>query len=563
MKVPAQLREHRNAALMVAILAFMLLAVGVLTHQAWRTARTHERAVNTALQGYATFAAALYRERLEALTFTSLSPMRVFASNRVGDRARAFPSARTLHDSVMAVVNCRCRTVLQPNYVFRVDLASGEFESAGDSVPYEVQRWIVASLPASLKDYQRTQTYGSVVGPANGAERVVYFSARRNARGDVTAVYGMEPARASMDSSVFEEGLDEAMLQGVVLDDSIPNDSLVTVRAFFKSGTLRFASRNGFTSPHVGKEKLSEQGGGFALTATLNPAIVGRLVVGGMPKSQLPLLLGLMVLTLALVAAAIVLTWRTWTLARMRADFTSSVSHDLRTPVTQILLFAETISLGRLRTVAECRREARVIAEEGRRLLDLIENVLHFARSERYELPINRRLTNLSVLVRDVVDTFEPMAAAVGVSLRATIEEDVGARIDAPALQRCLRNVLDNALKYAHAGKEASVGLVLMGSRASVWVDDRGPGIPSADRQRIWQAFVRLDRDMNQATGGSGIGLAVVRDIIVRHGGVVRVEDAPGGGARFVMELPEACRLGPRAVEDAAPRDDTYRVGEG
>jgi signal transduction histidine kinase len=300
----------------------------------------------------------------------------------------------------------------------------------------------------------------------------------------------------------------------------------------------------------VGREVAAAQTGGFTLEVTLNPDAVSRLIVGVVPRSQLPLLATLLVITASLVVAAIMLTWRTWSLARLRADFTSSVSHELRTPITQILLFAETIALGRLRTVAECRREARVITEEGRRLLDLIENVLHFARSERYELPINRQLTNLTALVREVVDGFAPVADSAGVRLRTTLEPDVGARIDGPAVQRSLRNVLDNAVKYAARGGEAHVWLVLSGSRANIWVDDHGPGVPAADRERIWQAFVRLERDLNQATGGSGIGLAVVRDIVVRHGGNVRVEDAPGGGARFVLEFPEASRLGPRAVQD-------------
>jgi signal transduction histidine kinase len=297
------------------------------------------------------------------------------------------------------------------------------------------------------------------------------------------------------------------------------------------------------------------QGGVFPLTVALNPAVAPRLLVGAVPRSQLPLFVGLLGLTAALVVAAVRLTWRTSALARMRADFTSSVSHELRTPITQIMLFAETIALGRVRTLGEARREARVITEEGRRLLDLIENVLHFARSERYELPINRQLTDVSDLVRQTVADFEPIAATAGVTLKATLEDAVGARIDGPAVQRSLRNVLDNAIKYAAVGREAHVGLVLMGARACIWVDDRGPGVPPADRERVWSAFVRLERDMNQATGGSGIGLAVVRDIVVRHGGAVRIEEAPSGGARFVMEFPEASRLGPRAVPDDSVRD--------
>jgi signal transduction histidine kinase len=164
--------------------------------------------------------------------------------------------------------------------------------------------------------------------------------------------------------------------------------------------------------------------------------------------------------------------------------------------------------------------------------------------------------------VREAITGFEPVAAAAGVTIRATLEDDVGAPVDGPAVQRSLRNVLDNAIKYAATGGEAHVGLVLMGARATLWVDDRGAGVAPADRARVWEAFVRLERDMNQATGGSGIGLAVVRDIVVRHGGAVRVEDAPGGGARFVLEFPQACRLGPRPVLDLPPREARPRAVE-
>ncbi|MGH7709984.1 MAG: sensor histidine kinase, partial [Gemmatimonadaceae bacterium] len=481
----------------------------------------------------------------------------------VSDSAVDLPPPRALNDSIRAAIACRCRTVVAPNYVFRADLRSEAFEHAGGNVvPPDVQRWIVASLPGAIEGYQRQQTYGSLVGSAGGRTRIVYFSVRRNAAGEPIAAYGLEPSLASLDSVVFDEALTEAMLQGIVRTDSVPNDSLISVRARYPSGEVFYRTATAFASPHSGHETASKQVGAFAIEVVLNPAVSSRLVVGGIPRSQLPLLMSLLAFTAGLVVAAIMLTWRAWTLARLRADFTSSVSHELRTPITQILLFAETIALGRLRTVAECRREARVITEEGRRLLDLIENVLHFARSERYELPIRRQLTNVTALVREAVAGFEPIAAAAGVRLRTTLEEDVGARIDGPAVQRSLRNVLDNAIKYAAAGGEAHVGLVLMGARASIWVDDRGPGVPAADRVRVWHAFVRLERDMNQATGGSGIGLAVVRDILVRHGGIVRVEDAPGGGARFVLEFPDACRLRPRVVHDASVRDLSNRAAE-
>lgn len=549
-----QVREQRNAIATVAILTAMLLVVALLTLNSWRSTRTHERAVSAALRAYATFAAALYRERVEALVYQSITPMRVFATTRAADGG--LPPARALHDSIRAAIDCKCRTVLAPNYVFRANLKSGAFDVVGDSaVSPDVQRWLVSAIRKRLADYQRTQTYASLINTADRRTRVVYYSVRRDSRGEPVGVYGLEASRASFDSVVFGEALREAMLQGMVVGDSIPNDTLISVEVHDSAGSLVYRTPVVYPPAHTGQETIMMQGGVFPVTVALNPAVAPRLLVGGMPHSQLPLLVGMLILTAALVAAAVLLTLRTSALARMRADFTSSVSHELRTPITQIMLFAETIALGRVRTMNEARREARVITEEGRRLLDLIENVLHFARSERYELPINRQLTDLSDLVRQTLAEFGPVAATAGVTLKASLEDAVGARIDGPAVQRSLRNILDNAVKYAAVGREAHVNLVLMGARASLWVDDRGPGIPPADRERVWGAFVRLERDMNQATGGSGIGLAVVRDIVVRHGGAVRIEEAPSGGARFVMEFPEASRLGPRAVSDDSMRD--------
>jgi len=555
---PAHAREHRYAIASVGVLAAMLVVVAGLTLQGWQTARKHERTVDTALRSYAGVAATLYRERVEALVTVALTPMRMLASARAVTSAAALPAASELHDSIAAVIACKCRTTLKPNFVFRTDLRGNSFQAAGDSsVSPVLQRWIIGALSRALEDYQPSQTYGAISGSvdAEGRTRVVYFSVRRNSAGEAVAAYGQEPATRALDSVIFNGALRETNLQRLIVGDSMPNDSLIAVAAYHKSGTLAYRSAVAVGSAYSGRERVSAQGGGFTLAVALKPTAIARLVVGGVPRSPLPLFGGLLGLTSVLIVIAVALTWRTWTLARLRADFTSSVSHELRTPITQIMLFAETIALGRLRTVAECRREARVITEEGRRLLDLIENVLHFARSERYELPINRQLTNVTSLIREAVSGFEPVASAAGVRLRVTLEEDVGARLDGPAVQRCVRNVLDNALKYATAGGEAHIWLVLSGTRASIWIDDRGPGVPAGDRERVWQPFVRLERDLNQAVGGSGIGLAVVRDIVVRHGGAVRVEEAPGGGARFVLELPDACRLGPRAVHDHSARD--------
>ena len=123
--------------------------------------------------------------------------------------------------------------------------------------------------------------------------------------------------------------------------------------------------------------------GGLRYTVRLRPEAATRLVIGGLPGSRLPLLLGLLAITAALAVAALLQLRREHQLARVRADFVSSVSHELRTPLAQIRLFSETLLLDRIRSEAEGRRALEIIQQESRRLTHLVENVLFFSRAER------------------------------------------------------------------------------------------------------------------------------------------------------------------------------------
>jgi signal transduction histidine kinase len=115
-----------------------------------------------------------------------------------------------------------------------------------------------------------------------------------------------------------------------------------------------------------------------------------------------------------------------------------------------------------------------------------------------------------------------------------------------------LLNLLDNAAKYGPRGQTVRVGMCIRAFSARLSVADQGPGVPREERTRIWQPYRRLQRDVDAASGGSGIGLAVVRDLVEAHGGRVWVEDGDGGGARFVVELPGATYAGP-AEDEPAP----------
>jgi signal transduction histidine kinase len=201
-------------------------------------------------------------------------------------------------------------------------------------------------------------------------------------------------------------------------------------------------------------------------------------------------------------------------------------------------MFSETLLLGRVRSEGEQLRSLEIIDQEARRLTLLVENLLHFARSERQVARLSPAPAPLGVLVREAAEAFAPLAAARGITIATQIADGLVAVVDADALRQMLVNLLDNAAKYGPAAQTVTVGLAAGDGRARLWVDDQGPGIPAADRERVWERFWRLERDRGSAVAGTGIGLSVVRELVALHGGRAWVEDAPGGGARFLVEVP-------------------------
>ena len=279
---------------------------------------------------------------------------------------------------------------------------------------------------------------------------------------------------------------------------------------------------------------------GFTTRVALRREWAHSAAPGARARSRLPLLLTVFGLTLGLVGIAVVQLRRQQELVRLRDDFVSGVSHELRTPLAQIRLFAELLESGRLESAPQRERSVRVIAEESRRLSYLVENILHFSRGQRGALHLSAAPVEAEGAVREAVEAFAPLARAAGTELVADTEAGVIARVDRDALRQVLLNLLDNAVKYGPAGQRVTLATRLRARALHVWVDDEGPGVPPSERSTVWEPYRRLERDARSATTGSGIGLSVVRDLVELHGGRVSIEEAPGGGARFIAIFPGA-----------------------
>jgi len=329
------------------------------------------------------------------------------------------------------------------------------------------------------------------------------------------------------------------------LTGGIVFDSMVSVIVTEADGAELYRSPVQYPATFSARDTVEAMMGGMQVEVALRPEMASKLVIGGLPRSRLPVLLGVLALTAGLIVTALFQLRREYELARLRTDFVSGVSHELRTPLAQIRMFSETLLLGRVRSEEERRRSLEIIDQEARRLTHLVENLLHFSRAERQVTRLSPERAPLAPLVREAVEGFAPLAAARGVTLHTDLADGVVAPVDAEALRQMLLNLLDNAVKYGPPDQVVSVGLATNNGCARICVDDQGPGIPAPDRERVWDRFWRLERDRGSAVAGTGIGLAVVRELVALHGGRAWVEDAPQGvgangrkGVRFVIELP-------------------------
>jgi signal transduction histidine kinase len=221
-----------------------------------------------------------------------------------------------------------------------------------------------------------------------------------------------------------------------------------------------------------------------------------------------------------------------------RSNFAAAVSHELKTPLTAIRMYAEMLRDGMVTDEKTRRSYLDTITSESERLTRLINNVLEFSRLERraHELVLVAE-TPLPTL-RAALRTLEPHARAQGFALREEASEALPAvRFDRDALQQILFNLIDNALKYARSAerKEIEISCASCPGGAALRVRDFGPGVAREHEPHLFEPFYRGGDELTRQTQGTGIGLALVRELAVRMGASVSAQNCADGG--FAVEL--------------------------
>ncbi|MCF7800520.1 MAG: PAS domain-containing protein [Candidatus Marinimicrobia bacterium] len=227
-------------------------------------------------------------------------------------------------------------------------------------------------------------------------------------------------------------------------------------------------------------------------------------------------------------------------LETMRQDFVANVSHELKTPITSITGFIETLKEGALQDETNARRFLTIISEQAERLNTIIDDLLTLSSIEREQdrHRLNIQAERVRPVLESVMADYRHLAESKGVPLRLKCPPGLTAVINADLIRQAVTNLLDNALKYAGTEKGIEISAEQSEDTFILSVTDFGSGIPEAHHDRLFERFYRVDKGRSRKLGGTGLGLAIVKHIALAHHGQVFVESQPEAGSRFTIQIP-------------------------
>ena len=570
----------------VALLILALVVAAVLAYQAWDAARSQRRTAESTLHDYAKLADWQLTQQSKNALLTQVVTSLMWQASHVNPDSLASTvlAPAEVEDIARQMVSwCDCLSGVR--YFFRYDWRDGTFRTTETDLPDADLAWVRDTMVAytkalpPLRDRQilafgspdgrygplknlavvlTNDSYAMLFGERNRKpELVVFVVARDINRGLPVEVYGYVTDPKPFLSPTFANIRGKAGGTSSLLPESLIGhlsvDSILSISVTTLGGLEVYKSPGWAAPTYSAADTVEANFGRLIMRVSVNKDYADNLVVGGLPQSRLPMLIALFVIAAGLLSVALLQLRRQQELARLRTEFVSGVSHELRTPLAQIRWFAELLHMGKLRSEEERARSAGIIDQEARRLTYLVENVLNFSRGEKGTNRISPIAGDLDREIADALELFAPLARARKMSIESQLDAGAVVWFDRDALRQILLNLLDNAVKYGPAGQTITVTSEIASDRARISVEDQGPGIPHADRLRVWEPYVRLNRESESATGGSGIGLSVVRELVALHGGRTRAEGTPGGGARFVIELPLTQPDSPDSSNESAP----------
>ena len=227
-------------------------------------------------------------------------------------------------------------------------------------------------------------------------------------------------------------------------------------------------------------------------------------------------------------------------LENVRKDFVANVSHEIKTPLTAIKGFVETLQQGTVEDKAEQERFLGIVLKHVNRLGAILEDLLALSRMEQENGTEEVRLSigRIKEVIQTAIQVCQPKAAVRDITITVDAAEDISANLDATLLEQAFVNLIDNAVKYSDDGSQVRITAAQKKREVTVEFADQGSGIPNKHLPRLFERFYRVDKARSRKLGGTGLGLAIVKHIVQAHGGHITVESSLGQGSTFTVHLP-------------------------
>lgn len=227
-------------------------------------------------------------------------------------------------------------------------------------------------------------------------------------------------------------------------------------------------------------------------------------------------------------------------LDNLKRDLVANVSHELKTPITSIKGFIETLSEGSIDDPLRAKRYLEIISKQTDRLIAIIEDLLSLSRLEQ-KADANEIIyeeTEIRPIINSAVEDYEFKARDKNIGISVVCDELLKANVNKLLIEQAVDNLLDNAIKYSEQNKSIEIGARIIDGSLLIQVKDEGFGIAPEHISRLFERFYRVDKSRSRDEGGTGLGLAIVKHIAQVHNGIVEVESAPGKGSVFTIKIP-------------------------
>jgi signal transduction histidine kinase len=482
--------------------------------------------------------------RLRSIAADSLLPLtaRNLRSDAMEQTAQQFAAIRGLHpeiDQLFLLSRCTCRgqpfaivsapagarrmecsqfdeTVARATSAFQISHPLPGAATAGEEFRFFSGSCPTCALPKQLPSlYLFRALPGEDLGPEQVSFAALTLKLDHIARhilpeatADLRRGAGSESPGDALVVAVFEDGQREVYASGA-------RPARYEVRAGFGPLFPMWELAAGYRTTTI--EALARQQ--FRNNLLLTALVLGCLLAG---------------ILLMLRAAA-----REARLAELKSAFVSNVSHEMKTPLALIRLFAETLELGRVKSAERLQEYYRVIHNESRRLSQLIDNILDFSKMEAGRKQYHFEPGDVAEVVDSVVRTYEYQIRNAGFELSLEVDHCLPPLcMDAGALSQAVLNLLNNAVKYSAEVKKVGVRVARRDSHVAIEVADCGIGIPRSEHEKIFEKFYRVSTGLVHNTKGSGLGLTLSKHIVEAHRGRILVDSQPGAGSRFTILLP-------------------------